>query len=284
MAAVPRGTPLVWQAERLYQHLRRLAEQPREDGADDALAADADSANVISVVATAGTTNAGIIDDLAGIAHVTRTHDLWFHVDGAYGGAGLLAPSVRHRYRGIEHADSLVVDPHKWLFAPYDCAALVYRNPALAKAAHTQHASYLDALQTDGPTEWNPADYAYHLSRRARGLPLWFSLAVHGTQAYTDAIESALTLAADTAELIRRTPHLELLCDRARAPYRFAGRPHDTSSVPLLGEEPFCFDEGGGSDASVGQEHEVLAGAASTCRNRVNDLDGTGASARPSHR
>ncbi|MFG2774720.1 pyridoxal phosphate-dependent decarboxylase family protein [Streptomyces sp. NPDC048350] len=176
-----------------------------------ALHADADPSDVIGVAATAGTTNAGIIDDLAGIASVARDFDLWLHVDGAYGGAGLLAPSVRHRYRGIEHADSLVIDPHKWLFAPFDCAALLYRDPRLARAAHTQDASYLDALHTDDDTQWNPSDYAHHLSRRARGLPLWFSLAVHGTRAYSKAVEKALTLARDTAALIRNAPHLELI-------------------------------------------------------------------------
>lgn len=175
-------------------------------------AADADGGGpVIGVVATAGTTNAGIIDDLEGVAEVARERELWFHVDGAYGGAGLFAPSVRARYAGIEHADSFVVDPHKWLFAPFDCAALLYKNPALAKAVHTQDASYLDVIHMDTPEEWNPTDYAYHLTRRARGLPLWFSLAVHGTDAYRDAIEAALTLARDTAELIRRQPDLELI-------------------------------------------------------------------------
>ena len=175
-------------------------------------AADADGGGpVIGVVATAGTTNAGIIDDLEGVSEVARERDLWFHVDGAYGGAGLFAPSVRARYAGIEHADSFVVDPHKWLFAPFDCAALLYKNPALAKAVHTQDASYLDVIHMDTPEEWNPTDYAYHLTRRARGLPLWFSLAVHGTDAYRDAIEAALTLARETAELIRRHPDLELI-------------------------------------------------------------------------
>ena len=82
------------------------------------------------------------------------------------------------------------MDPHKWLFAPFDCAALIYQDPHLAKAVHTQDASYLDVIHTDAPDEWNPTDYAYHLTRRARGLPLWFSLAVHGTDAYADAIES----------------------------------------------------------------------------------------------
>ncbi|MFD1939053.1 pyridoxal phosphate-dependent decarboxylase family protein [Nonomuraea mangrovi] len=166
--------------------------------------------NVIGVVATSGTTNAGIVDDLKGVAEVARERGLWFHVDGAYGGAGLFAPSVRHRYEGIEHADSFVVDPHKWLFAPFDCAALVYRNPGLARAVHTQDASYLDVLHTDGG-EWNPTDYAYHLTRRARGLPLWFSLAVNGTDAYTEAVERGLSLARETAELIKESDHLELI-------------------------------------------------------------------------
>jgi len=176
-------------------------------------AADAEEggAPAIGVVATAGTTNAGIIDDLAGVAAVAAERELWFHVDGAYGGAGLFAPSVRARYDGIEHADSFVVDPHKWLFAPFDCAALVYKNPQLAKSVHTQDASYLDVIHTDTPEEWNPTDYAYHLTRRARGLPLWFSLAVHGTDAYRDAVEAALSLARQAAELIERHPRLELI-------------------------------------------------------------------------
>jgi glutamate/tyrosine decarboxylase-like PLP-dependent enzyme len=135
---------------------------------------------------------------------------LWLHADGAYGGAGLFAPSVRAAYAGIERADSLVIDPHKWLFAPYDCAALIYRDPATARSVHRQDASYLDVIH-EGPTEWNPTDYAYHLTRRARGLPLWFSLAVHGVRAYTEAIEAAIQLARDTAAQITQRPELELI-------------------------------------------------------------------------
>jgi glutamate/tyrosine decarboxylase-like PLP-dependent enzyme len=178
-----------------------------------ALAADPDPSSVIGVVATAGTTNAGIVDDLAGIAEVAEEYRLWFHVDGAYGGAGLFAPSVRARYAGVERADSFVVDPHKWLFAPFDCAALIYREPRLAKAVHTQDASYLDVLHPDEGEGWNPTDYAYHLTRRARGLPLWFSLAVHGVDAYTEAIEAGIRLAREAAELIRADERLELIRD-----------------------------------------------------------------------
>jgi aromatic-L-amino-acid/L-tryptophan decarboxylase len=175
-----------------------------------AIAADGDPRSLAAVVATSGTTNAGIIDDLAGAAEVAREHGLWFHVDGAYGGAGLFAPSVRPRYDGIEHADSFIVDPHKWLFAPFDCAALLYRNPSLARSVHKQDASYLDVIH-DTPGEWNPTDYAYHLTRRARGLPLWFSLAVYGVDAYTRAIEEAIELARQTAAEIRSREYLELI-------------------------------------------------------------------------
>jgi len=132
-----------------------------------AIEADGDPSSLATVVATAGTTNAGIIDDLAGAAEVGRDYGLWFHVDGAYGGAGLFAPSVRRAYDGIEHADSFVLDPHKWLFAPFDCAALLYRDPALARSVHRQEASYLDVIHEE-PADWNPTDYAYHLTRRAR--------------------------------------------------------------------------------------------------------------------
>ncbi|HZW44706.1 MAG TPA: aminotransferase class V-fold PLP-dependent enzyme [Dermatophilaceae bacterium] len=161
-----------------------------------------------AVVATAGTTNFGIVDDLASVAEVCREYGIWFHVDGAYGGAGLAAPSVRSLYAGIEHADSFIVDPHKWLFAPFDCCALLYREPALARAAHTQKASYLDVL-TDA--EWNPTDYSIGLTRRARGLPLWFSLATYGTAAYTAAIERTLEVTRFAEAEIARRPYLEAL-------------------------------------------------------------------------
>ena len=177
-----------------------------------------DRDRMFAIVATAGTTNAGVIDDLAGVAAVCAELDVWLHVDAAYGGAGLAAPSVRDRYQGIEHADSLIVDPHKWFFAPFDCCALVYRDPNLARAAHTQHAEYLDVLHggtDDSPDgeEWNPSDFAHHLSRRARGLPFWFSLATHGTEAYRDAIETALTVTRQGARLIDDAAHLELIME-----------------------------------------------------------------------
>ncbi len=165
---------------------------------------------VFAVVATAGTTNLGIIDDLAGIGTAAKAREIWFHVDGAYGLAALCAPSVRSKFNGVENADSLIVDPHKWLFAPFDACALIYRAPELAREVHTQHASYLDTLH-DG--NWNPSDYAIHLTRRTRGLPFWFSLAAHGTAAYSEAMEQSLEVAKYAAQKVSEHPNLKLLCD-----------------------------------------------------------------------
>ena len=180
------------------------------DALSAALDADPDVGDVAAVVCTSGTTNAGIIDDLAGVGKIAKQRDWWFHVDGAYGGSGIFARSLRDKYVGIEQADSFILDPHKWLFTPFDCCALIYREPELARGTHTQDASYLDVIHVS-EGEWNPTDYAYHLTRRARGLPLWFSLAVYGLDAYREAIEAAARLAQDTAVLIKATPHLELI-------------------------------------------------------------------------
>ena len=164
---------------------------------------------VFAIVATAGTTNFGIVDKLREIGEVAREHKIWYHVDGAYGLAGLLAPATRELFDGTELADSFIVDPHKWLFAPFDACALVYRNPELAKAAHTQHGEYLDTLTEGG--DYNPSDYAYNLTRRVRGLPLWFSLATHGTAAYADAVSQNIETAHAIAKVIRERDDLELV-------------------------------------------------------------------------
>jgi glutamate/tyrosine decarboxylase-like PLP-dependent enzyme len=161
------------------------------------------------VVATAGTTNFGIVDNLDSIGQVTKANNLWFHVDGAYGLAGILAPSSKPLFKGLERADSFIVDPHKWLFAPYDACALVYRDPENGRRAHTQHGEYLDALTDSG--DWNPSDYAYNLTRRPRGLPLWFSLATHGIAEYRTAVDTNIRVAKEIGDVIRNRPNLKLV-------------------------------------------------------------------------
>jgi glutamate/tyrosine decarboxylase-like PLP-dependent enzyme len=166
---------------------------------------------LFAVVATGGTTNAGIVDDLQGVAAICKAEGLWFHVDAAYGGGALAADSVRHLFNGIEAADSVTIDPHKWLFSPYDCGAIIYKNPELAQKAHSQEGSYLDIFKDEGARGFNPADYQIQLTRRLRGLPLWFSLATHGTDKYKWAVERGIHLANRAGEMIREREGLELV-------------------------------------------------------------------------
>jgi len=163
---------------------------------------------LFAVIATGGTTNAGIIDDLQGIGEICKAQNLWFHVDAAYGGGALNAPTVRHLFDGIEQADSITIDPHKWLFSPYDCGAIIYRNPELAHAAHAQEGSYLDIFSEI--SGFNPSDYQIQLTRRVRGLPLWFSLAMHGTERYAQAVTRGIELANIAGNLITENANTEL--------------------------------------------------------------------------
>ena len=164
-------------------------------------------ADLVAVAVTAGATNDGTIDDLAGIADICADYELWLHVDAAYGGAALLSERTRPAFAGIERANSVTINPHKWLFTPFDCAALLYRDPDGARRAHAQRAPYLEAV-IDGD---NPSDLAIGLSRRARGIPLWLSLLANGTDAYRAAVETCLDLADRAADAVQAAPHLELV-------------------------------------------------------------------------
>jgi glutamate/tyrosine decarboxylase-like PLP-dependent enzyme len=174
---------------------------------------DRDPRGVVAVVATAGATNTGAVDDLAGVSAVCRERGLWLHVDAAYGGAALLSARARPLFDGIEGADSLTIDPHKWLFAPYDCAAVIYRDPIAAARSHAQSADYLygagEGASGEGG-EVDPSDLAVHLTRRARGVPLWASVLAYGTDAYVEAVDTCLDTARYAADAIRSHPRLEL--------------------------------------------------------------------------
>lgn len=169
-----------------------------------------DRSRLYAVIASAGTTNAGVVEDLEGIAKICAGNDVWFHVDAAYGGGALNAPSVRHLFKGIEKADSVTIDPHKWFFAPYDCGAVIYRQPELARKAHTQEGSYLNIFK-GALNGFNPSDYQIQLTRRLRGLPLWFSLAMHGTKKYSEVVERGIELAKIAGRLIESADHVELV-------------------------------------------------------------------------
>jgi glutamate/tyrosine decarboxylase-like PLP-dependent enzyme len=170
-----------------------------------------DPHDVIAVVATAGATNTGAFDDLVGVAGVCAALRLWLHVDGAYGGAALLSARTRPLLAGIERADSFIVNPHKMLYAPFDCAAVLYRDAAAARRALTQEAEYLDPISGHG----NPSDLAIHLTRRARGLPLWASVLAYGTDAYAAAVDHCVDTAAYAAARVAAAPALELVIEPA---------------------------------------------------------------------
>ncbi|HEY4610139.1 MAG TPA: pyridoxal-dependent decarboxylase [Ilumatobacteraceae bacterium] len=167
-----------------------------------------DRTDVGIVVATGGSTNAGVIDDLSGCADVAADTGAWFHVDGAYGLAALLLPELRDRFNGLERADSFIVDPHKWLFSTGGSCALVYRDPNLARQVHTQHGPYIDVLRT-ADDMFNPCDLGYQLTRRATGLPVWFALALHGIDAHRHAIRRGIELATAMADALDAHPLTE---------------------------------------------------------------------------
>ena len=169
-----------------------------------------DRADLGIVVAAGGSTNAGVVDDLDGLADECARRRAWLHVDAAYGGAAMLLPERRALFDGIARADSVIIDPHKWLFAPQGSCALLYREPAQAAEVHTQHGPYIDILHGDEPL-WNPSDYGYQLTRRASGLPLWFALAVHGVDAHAEAVRTAVELAAVAAQRLEAIDHVSLV-------------------------------------------------------------------------
>ncbi|MEV7012060.1 aminotransferase class V-fold PLP-dependent enzyme [Streptosporangium sp. NPDC051022] len=168
----------------------------------------------VCVVGTAGTTNTGAVDPLAGIAGIAGEFGLWFHVDGAYGAPARLDPAKRRLLDGIELADSLTVDAHKWLYAPVDCGVLLYRDGAHARRAFAaaSHADYIN-LPAGTPADDSFAfwDYGVELSRRFRALKLWLMFRYHGLTAIAGAVAHDNALAGHLAGRIEADPDLELL-------------------------------------------------------------------------
>ena len=163
----------------------------------------------VAVIATAGTTSTGAVDPLGEIAGIARANGLWLHVDGAYGGlAALAAPAL---LAGLAQADSICLDAHKWLYQPLDCAALLYRDPAAARAAFAGTGEYARPLSGDPVEGFAFFEESLELSRRFRALKLWLSLRYHGLAQFRAAIRADLNHAQQLARLITAEPTLELL-------------------------------------------------------------------------
>ncbi len=163
----------------------------------------------IAVVGSAGTVNTGSIDPLAEIAEIARANDLWFHIDGAYG--ALAAAAVPEKFKGIAQADSLSLDPHKWLYQPLDCGCLLYRDPLAAQKAFSHSGDYTKVLSTDPIESFAFFEESMELSRRFRALKIWLSMRFHGAAAFRSSIAKDLELARKLRDLITREDRLQVM-------------------------------------------------------------------------
>ena len=170
----------------------------------------ADGLRPFCVIANAGTTSTGAIDPLNDIAMLCRSRDLWMHVDGAYGAAAVITKRGRMLLEGIELADSLSLDPHKWLFQSIECGCVLLRDAKLLKATFRAAADYLSEIHRES-ADINLCDYGIQLTRSFRSLKLWMSLQYFGLDAFTKAIERGFFLAEIAERRLRQLPHWEIV-------------------------------------------------------------------------
>jgi aromatic-L-amino-acid decarboxylase len=183
----------------------------RVDRVADAIVADrAAGLRPCLLVASAGTTNTGAVDDLEGLADLAGREGVWLHVDAAYGGSFALTQRGRATLRGLGRADSITLDPHKGFFLPYGTGALLVRDPAALRRAHSLHADYLPPMQED-PDFVDFCELSPELSRDFRGLRLWLPLKLIGADAFAAALDEKLDLAQHAAEVLRGMAEVELL-------------------------------------------------------------------------
>lgn len=165
----------------------------------------------VCVVGNAGEVNTGAIDPLDAIADVCVDAGVWFHIDGSYGGFAARAPRAAAALSAIDRADSMSLDPHKWLFAPLDAGCLLIRDPLRLKQAFAHSASYVDVIADRDMSEFAFWDHGPELSRRFRALKIWFILKCHGARAITAAIDDNIAVAHHLAAAIEASDDFELL-------------------------------------------------------------------------
>jgi aromatic-L-amino-acid decarboxylase len=163
------------------------------------------------VVANAGTVMTGAFDPIAEIAEVARRFDLWLHVDAAYGGFAVLARSVRALFEAIDEADSVALDPHKWLYLPVDCGCVLYRDAQSARATFAHEAEYTRVISREADEAFAFWDYGPELSRRFRALKVWMMLKGVGLRALGEAVEKDLACARYLEQLVRASEDFEML-------------------------------------------------------------------------
>jgi len=204
----------------------------RVDALREAIARDrAVGLQPLMVVANAGTTNTGSVDPMHDIADLCEREDVWMHVDAAYGGFAMLTDRGRRALTGIERADSVTLDPHKWLFIPFECGCLLARDPNRLKAAFQILPEYLADVQT-GREAVNFADYGEQLTRYARAIKVWLSVSYFGTDAIRDAIDRGMMLAHRLEQRVRDAG-LEIVSPARFGVVCFRARPTDLDGDAL---------------------------------------------------
>jgi aromatic-L-amino-acid/L-tryptophan decarboxylase len=163
------------------------------------------------VVANAGTVNTGAVDPLTDIREIANRFQLWMHVDGSYGAFAILAESARKLFAGIEQADSIALDPHKWLYLPVDVGCVIYRAPEIARAAFAQEAEYTRIIGEQADEAFAFWDYGPELSRRFRALKVWMLLKGVGLDALSEAIENNLACARYLESMVQASDDFEMV-------------------------------------------------------------------------
>lgn len=176
------------------------------------------------VVANAGSTATGAVDDLLALAGLCAEQELWLHVDGAYGGFFPLTERGKASLVGLSRADSITLDPHKGMFLPYGTGCLLVRRRETLREAHAVEASYLPAPQTEADA-WDFADYGPELSRPNRGLRLWMPLVLHGFGVFREALDEKMDLARMAADGIRQMPHVRMVSEPTLSLFAFRAEP-----------------------------------------------------------
>ena len=176
------------------------------------------------VVASSGTTNTGTVDPLTELSKICKREDLWFHIDGAYGGAAILAKDGKKLLKGIEKADSVTVDPHKWFYQPYEMGCLLVRDSRWLKNTFTEKPEYLRDVEGN-ESEINFYDHGVQLTRRFRALKLYMSIKTFGLTAFRKAIDYNLKLAEQTETLLRKSPKWEVVSPATLAVINFRYNP-----------------------------------------------------------
>jgi|SRR5579884_482249 len=191
------------------------------------------------VVASAGTTNTGAVDPLGPLADLCSEQDMWLHVDGAYGAPAALCPAGRAALKGLPRADSLVLDPHKWLFQPYDSGCVFVRRPGALARAFTMDPEYLvDTRGRGGEVDFR--DRTLELSRRGRALKLWLTLRTYGAARLRSAIARGIELAEYAEGLIRSDERWDIVTPAQLAVVTFARRGADPGHAARAAAELTC--------------------------------------------